>query len=165
VAAARKVFAEWPSRIVAVGHEVGAAVPYPGASIESDFAWAPAHPVAEAYKANGTMPYDASSQAVAAAVYATAPTDDLFKLSEAGRIEVRDDGSTRFIPWPLGKHRYIVPGSDAAWKERVVKTYTTMASAKIAAPAGRGGRAQQQNQAQQQQQPVRAPAGIAADQP
>ena len=45
VAAARTVFAEWPTPLVAVGAEVGAAVPYPGASIEKDFAWSPAHPV------------------------------------------------------------------------------------------------------------------------
>src|SRR5215813_4163693 len=50
VQAARRVFAEWPTPIVAAGYEVGAALPFPGASIEKDFAWSPAHPVAEAYR-------------------------------------------------------------------------------------------------------------------
>ena len=50
LAAARKLFAEWPTPLVAVGAEVGAALPYPGASIDEDFAWSPAHPVADAYR-------------------------------------------------------------------------------------------------------------------
>ena len=50
VAAAKKLFAEWQTPIVAVGSEVGDALPYPGASIEKDFAWAPVHPVVDAYR-------------------------------------------------------------------------------------------------------------------
>ncbi len=52
IAAARKLFAEWPTPVVAVGSEVGDALPYPGASIEKDFAWSPAHPVVDAYRAS-----------------------------------------------------------------------------------------------------------------
>src|SRR5438874_1200317 len=64
VAAARRVFAEWPTPIVVVGREAGAAVPYPGASIAGDFAWATTHPIVEAYRASKPMPYDVPSQAV-----------------------------------------------------------------------------------------------------
>ena len=44
LAAAKRLFAEWPTPIVAAGVEVGVALPYPGSSIEQDFAWAPAIP-------------------------------------------------------------------------------------------------------------------------
>lgn len=48
LAAARRVFAEWPGPIVVAGQEVGEAFPFPGASLEKDFAWAPTHPVVDA---------------------------------------------------------------------------------------------------------------------
>src|SRR4030095_7623884 len=41
IEAAKNLFAEWETPIVAVGTEVGEALPYPGASIEKDFSWAP----------------------------------------------------------------------------------------------------------------------------
>jgi hypothetical protein len=144
IAGARKLFAEWPSPIVVVGREVGAAVPFPRASIASDYTWAPAHPVVEAYKAYKPLPYDANSQAIIAALYAADPKDDLFRLSEPGRIEVSDDGRTKFVPTAAGKSRYILPGSDPEWESRAVKAFTTLASAKPAAPMGRGPRPQQQ---------------------
>src|SRR5262249_40644950 len=43
LAAARKLFAEWPTPIVAAGAEIGTQIPFPAASIERDFAWTPAH--------------------------------------------------------------------------------------------------------------------------
>ena len=100
VAAARKLFAEWPTPLVAVGSEVGAALPYPGASIEKDFAWSPAHPVVDAYRAFKPMPYDAPAAALAAVLYAVHPDDGYFKLSEPGTISVHDDGRTQFTPAP-----------------------------------------------------------------
>ena len=84
VAAARKLFAEWPTPIVAVGSEVGDALPYPGASIEKDFAWAPAHPVVDAYRALKPMPYDAPASALAAVLYAVHPDDGLFQAVGPG---------------------------------------------------------------------------------
>src|SRR6185369_6006520 len=71
--AARKLFAEWPSPIVAAGTEIGTALAFPAASLEKDFAWAPAHPLVDAYRAAGKMPYDAPGTALAAALYAVRP--------------------------------------------------------------------------------------------
>ena len=153
VAAARRLFADWPTPIVVVGKEVGAAVPFPGSSIATDFAWSPAHPVVEAYKAWKPMPYDAPSQAVLAALYATDRKGDLLKLSEPGQIEVLDDGRTRFTPSAAGRHRYLLAGTDPEWKAKVVKAFTALASAKPAAPMGRGPRPQQQQQQQQAKPP------------
>lgn len=153
VAAARRFFADWPGPIVAVGSEVGEALPYPGATIEEDFAWAPAHPVADAYRLGKPMPYDAPVPALAAMLYAVHPDDGYFKVSDPGTITVLEDGRTTFTPSPTGKHRYLIV--DPEQKDRVIKIYREMASSKPAPRGGRGGRgaaAQQQNQNQQQQQ-------------
>lgn len=136
VAAAKKLFAEWPTPIVAVGTEVGEALPYPGASIEADFAWAPAHPVVDVYRAFKPMPYDAPASALAAVLYAVHPDDGYFTLSEPGTISVLDDGRTRFTPAADGRHRYLI--ADPAQKARVTAVYTSMVSAPPAPRPGRG---------------------------
>lgn len=136
VAAARKLFAEWNTPIVAVGSEVGAALPYPGASIDKDFTWSPAHPLVDAYKAFKPMPYDAPASALAAVLYAVHPDEDYFKLSDPGTISVQDDGSTRFTPAADGKHRYLIV--DPAQKDRIVSLYTALVSAPPAPRPGRG---------------------------
>jgi hypothetical protein len=109
-AAARKVFAEWPTPIVTVGREIGEALPFPGDSIEKDFAYSSDHPIADAYRAYKPMPYDASSCAMAAMLYAVHPNDSYFKLSGSGN------------------QRALV--LDPEQKERIIRTYTEMASAK-----------------------------------
>ena len=113
IAAARKLFAEWPTPVVAVGSEVGDALPYPGASIEKDFAWSPAHPVVDAYRALKPMPYDAPASALAAVLHAVHPEDGYFTLSDPGTITVQDDGRTRFTPAADGRHRYLIVDPDA----------------------------------------------------
>jgi hypothetical protein len=137
VAAAKRLFAEWPTPIVAVGSDVGDALPYPGASIEKDFAWAPAHPVVDAYRALKPMPYDAPAPALAAVLYAVHPDDGYFKLSDPGTIAVLDDGRTQFTPAADGKHRYLIV--DPAQKERILSVYSAMVSAAPAARPGRRG--------------------------
>jgi hypothetical protein len=136
VAAARKLFAEWPTPIVAVGSEVGLALPYPGSSIENDFGWAPTHPIVDAYRALKPMPYDAPASALAAVLYAVHPDDSYFTLSDPGTISVLDDGKTRFTPGANGKHRYVIV--EPAQKERVISAYSAMVSAAPAPRLGRG---------------------------
>lgn len=137
VPAARKLFAEWPTPLVAVGSEVGDALPYPGSSIDKDFAWSPAHPVVDAYRAVKPTPYDAPASALAAVLHAVHPDDGYFKLSDPGTISVLDDGRTRFTPGADGKHRYVIV--DPAQKERVINLYTAMVSAPPAPRPGRRG--------------------------
>ena len=136
IAAAKKLFAEWQTPIVAVGTEVGEALPYPGASIEKDFSWVPAHPLVDAYRALKPMPYDAPASALAAVLYAVHPDEDYFKVSDPGTISVLDDGRTRFTPSADGRHRYLIV--DPAQKERILSLYTAMVSAPPAARPGRG---------------------------
>jgi hypothetical protein len=128
IAAAKKLFAEWPTPIVAAGQEIGDAVLFPASSIEADFAWSPAHPVADAYRAYKPMPYDAPTQALAAVLHAIRPQEGYFKISEAGTISIADDGRTRLTPGSEGRHRHLI--FDPAQKERIVKAYTEIASAK-----------------------------------
>ena len=137
VAAARRLFTEWPTPIVMVGAEVGDALAYPAASIEKDFAWSPAHPVVEAYRAFKPMPYDAPAPALAAVLYAVQPDEGYFTLSEPGTITVLDDGRTRFAPQAGGKHRYLIV--DPAQQARVMTQYTSLVSAPPAARPGRRG--------------------------
>ncbi len=128
IPAAKRLFAEWPTPIVAVGREVGEHTPYPASSIEKDFAWAEAHPLVDAYRAYKPMPYDAPTWDMAAVLYAVRPQEKYFKMSGSGRIDVLNDGRTKFTPSPDGKHRYLIP--DDSQRERVVNTYTELASAK-----------------------------------
>ena len=80
-AALKKVIDEFPSPIVFCKPEVGEALPFPAARIEKDFAWAPAHPVVDAYRAYKPMPYDAPSHDLAATHYAHSPR---FRLLHRG---------------------------------------------------------------------------------
>jgi hypothetical protein len=153
VASARKVFAEWPAPIVAVGQEVGEALPFPGATLAQDFEWAAHHPVADAYRLAGKMPYDAPAPALAAALYAAQPDEGYFAVSEPGTISVLDDGRTTFTPDPSGRHRYLKP--DPAQKARVVALYGELVSAQPQRGGRRGGPPQNQQQEQQQKQPPR----------
>jgi hypothetical protein len=136
VAAARKLFAEWPTPIIAVGSEVGEAVPYPGESIDKDYAWAHDHPLVDAYKAFKPMPYDAVTPGMAAALYAAHPDDGYFKLSDPGTITVLDDGRTKFTPGAGGKHQYLI--ADPGQKEKIQKLYVDLISVKPVPPAPRG---------------------------
>ena len=141
VPAARKLFAEWPTPVVAVGSEVGEALPYPGASIEKDFAWSSAHPLVDAYRALKPMPYDAPASALAAVLQAVHPEDGYFTLSDPGTITVQDDGRTRFTPEADGRHRYLIV--DPTQKARIMSLYTAMVSAPPAPRPGRGRGAQE----------------------
>lgn len=130
VAAAKKVFSEWPTPIFAVGAELSKQLTYPAGSIENDFNWAVRHPVVDAYRAYGTMPYDAPGGALAAALYASRPDTDYFGLSEPGTIETLDDGRTSFTPSSSGKHRYLT--ADAAQKEKIISAFREFVAAEPA---------------------------------
>ena len=128
IAAAKKLFAEWPGPIVAVGAEMAQAALYPASSIEKDFAYTEAHPVVDAYRAYKAMPYDATTWDLAAVLYAVRPNENYFKLSAPGVIKVGDDGRTQFTPSADGTHRYLI--ADPAQKDKLLKTYIELVSAK-----------------------------------
>jgi len=105
----KKVLGEWPTEIVTVPEELGAAIRFPAAAIEKEFAWAPHHPLVEAYRAD--HPGDAPAGAMAAALFAVRPDAGFFKLSDAGP-----------------RHRQL--SADPAQNERVIQALVEIASAK-----------------------------------
>ncbi len=134
VAAMRKVLAEFPAPIVFCGKEVGEAVPFPGASIDKDFAWAAAHPVVDAYHAFRPGVYDFPSYDLAAALHAVHPDKGFFKLSDAGGITVSDDGLMRFKAG-IGKVRGLI--FDPGQREKIVQEFVELSSAKPVVPQQR----------------------------
>ena len=128
VTAAKRLFAEWPTQIIFAGSEIGKAVKYPAASIGSDFAWTPNHPVADAYRAHQPMPYDAETSAMAAVLTAIRPKENYFKMSESGTVSAGLDGRTSFTASAGGKHQYLI--FDPAQKDKILQTYIELASAK-----------------------------------
>jgi inosine-uridine nucleoside N-ribohydrolase len=133
IPAARKILADWPTPVVMSGAEVGAALEFPGASIDRQFADAvPDNPVADAYRAYKAMPYDTPSWAMAAALYAARPKEGYFKLSGPGKIAVDADGRTTFAASDKGNHQHLIV--DPAQKDKITLAYIELASAKPEAP-------------------------------
>jgi inosine-uridine nucleoside N-ribohydrolase len=108
LAAARKLFAEWPTPIVASGLEVGQSILYPALSIQRDYGYVADHPIAEAYRNYKEMPYDRPTWDLTAVLYAIRPDRGYFDLSAPGRIIVGDEGVTRFEPSANGSQRYLI---------------------------------------------------------
>lgn len=140
IAAAKRLFAEWPTPIVAVGGEIGEQLKFPIASLDTDFAWSPAHPVVEAIRAAGQT-QDIPAVSPAAALFAVRSDQALFQRSEAGTIAVDDSGNVRFTPGASGKHTYLKV--DPAQREKVTKMLVEIASAKpvVRQPRRRPGQA------------------------
>lgn len=131
---ARKVLAAWPSLVVFV--ETPGLV-FPGAQLDTKFAWTMNHPVREAYKAFQAMPYDAPLQASVAALFAARPASDLFTLSAGGTIEVMDNGSVRFQASASGTRKMLSVA--ASQQEAAVQALVELATAQPpAAQTGRG---------------------------
>jgi hypothetical protein len=103
--------AGWPTPIFSISPSLSTGIMFPASSIESDFSWSPAHPVADGYRAAKPMPYDSPTGDIAAVFYAVRPTDKAFALSE-----------------PVGKIRQVM--LEPAEKDRLLKSYIELASAK-----------------------------------
>jgi hypothetical protein len=71
---------QWPGAIIQAGDDLN--LQYPGTAIEQDFQWAANHPLVDAYRSAGTMPYDAPAHMMAAVLYAVHPDDNYFSVSE-----------------------------------------------------------------------------------
>jgi hypothetical protein len=135
--AAQRVFDDWPTPIYACSKELGDALPFPAASIERDFAWSKAHPVADAYRAFAPMPYDAPSYSMDAALYSIRPKAGYFKLSEPGVLRATAAG-VELTPSAQGKHQLLLP--DPAQTAAALKALTELASAQPVVRARRGPR-------------------------
>ena len=75
---------------------------FPAARIEKDFAWAPDHPVVDAYRAYMKMPYDRQTWDLTAVLYAVGPTAATsISPPPAGLPRTMQDGPA-FAPTPRG---------------------------------------------------------------
>ena len=127
IPAARKVFAEWPTRLVASGWELGPVLRFRASSIERDYDYVENHPVAEAYRLYKPMPYNRETWDLTSVLWAVRPDDGYFDLSGPGTIEVDEEGITTFRREPDGLHRYLKVGSDEQ-KHRAVEAMIYLAS-------------------------------------
>jgi hypothetical protein len=133
VPALRRLLAEWPSPIVFCGKEMGTALRFPAASIETGFAWAPANPIVDAYRAFQPMPYDAPLWDMPALLHAVHPDQGFFE-TDAGAIQITDDGAMKFAPGSGNHHALRL---DPAKKDKVMQTLVELATAKPPVPQQR----------------------------
>lgn len=98
---------EWPDEVSIVwsGYEIGAALPYPRQSIARDFDYRPHHLIKEAYLLHSGPEHDRPCWDQSSVLYAVFPDRHYFGLSAPGRVEVLNDGFTRFTPAKNGKGR------------------------------------------------------------
>jgi len=126
IPAARRVFEDWPTPVVASGFEIGEAILYPAASIENDFGYVAHHPVADAYRAYHRMPYDRPTWDLTSVLYAVRPERGYFSLSAPGAIRVDAAGRTLFTPQTGGTRRYLLV--DALQRARTLEALVALAS-------------------------------------
>lgn len=107
ITAARKIFHEWPGKVVTSPFEVGIKILFPAHSIENDFSWTKNHPVVEAYKNYLPMPYDRPTWDLTAVLFAV-EGDSMFTVSPAGYIAVDEAGSMSFTENPSGNRFYLM---------------------------------------------------------
>lgn len=110
IAAAKKVFEEWPTNIITSPFEVGIQIKYPATSIENDFEWAPQHPMVEAYKSYLEMPYDRPTWDLTSVLCAVEGTS-FFDISSPGTVSINDDGSSSFKEDINGNRQYLMVDS------------------------------------------------------
>jgi inosine-uridine nucleoside N-ribohydrolase len=136
IPAAQRLAAEWPTPIVWSGFEIGIDLPYPAGSIEHDFGYVAHHPLTEAYRRFGKMPFDRPTWDLTAVLYAIRPECGYFDLSPPGRVVVEADGVTRFDRSADGPHRYLIlrPGQ----RGRTLEALVQLTSQPPSVPPGRG---------------------------
>ena len=133
---ARKVYADWPTPIVASGYEIGCAIKFPAVSIERDFGYVQHHPLREAYGLYRKMPYDREAWDLTSVLYAVRPDRDYFGVSEAGMIRLDQEGRTNLEMSASGQHRYLKV--DELQIARVREALVQLASQPPARRAGGG---------------------------
>lgn len=101
--AARRIFAEWPTPIVAIA---SSDVTLPA---DLSFDWTENHPVADALDAGGNA---LGTIGLAAALHAVRPDADGLELSERGTLSVDDGGRLQLAPGS-GDHRKLTANAES----------------------------------------------------
>jgi len=126
IPAAQKLVDEWPTPMVFSGFEIGEALLFPATSIEHDFAWAPNHPVVDAYRAYQKMPYNRQTWDLTSVLYGVRPDRNYFNLSAPGKVTVDEKGQTHFAEAADGRHRYLI--LDPSQKPRTLEALILLAT-------------------------------------
>lgn len=116
--AAKKVFTEWPTPVVASGWEIGDMIKHPSQSMREDYRFVAHHPLVEAYGYYRGLTNDQPTYDLTSVLYAVRPDQGYFDLSPPGRIVVEDDGFTTFEPNPNGSHRFLLARPDQVVRVR-----------------------------------------------
>ena len=121
-----KFFELWPQEIDVVFSpgEVGDPLDYRPETVIADMSWTDTHPIKWIYRFlncdTGQKMWDPL------AVINAVEGDDLYTLSERGRVVLTPNGETIFTPCPDGNCRYQFPG-DAVWSDTILKYIRLMA--------------------------------------
>lgn len=132
--AAREVFERWPTPIVASGYEIGEQILYPAESIEKDFGYVANHPIAEAYRVFGKMPYDRPTWDLTAVLQAIRPDRGYFGISPKGRISLDDKNVTHFTADEDGNHQYLKVTPEQITRVREALTWMVSQPPKTKSP-------------------------------
>jgi inosine-uridine nucleoside N-ribohydrolase len=128
IAAARTLARDWPTPRVWSGFEVGRTILYPRKSIDRDFAWAPRHPVVDAfhfYMKQEQKP-DRETWDLTAVLYAVRPEWDYFGVSAPGKVTIDERGASRFAVGEGGQDRMLT--LDEVQRARVLEAFIGLAS-------------------------------------
>lgn len=107
IQASQVMFANWPTKIVASGYEVGQKILFPHQSILNDLPDSYKHPLAVSYKLFKKMPYDRQTWDLTAVLYAINQESNYFDISKPGNISIDEKGNSQFTPSKNGKHYYL----------------------------------------------------------
>lgn len=113
LAAARNVYSNWPTEIIASGSEVGVRILYPHQSVLKDYPGGEKHPLCVSYKAYAKMPYDRPCWDLTSVLFAIEPENSHLDYSLKGNITIDENGYSRFTASPEGKHRYLTVDKDS----------------------------------------------------
>lgn len=114
IAAAQKVYTQWPGIIYSSPFDVGNSILFPASYIERNLGYNTPQPVVEGYKLYLPMPYDRPTWDPTAALFAVEPNNDYFRLTPPGTITVDGDGYTVFSQQAGGRHYYLQTPDAAA---------------------------------------------------
>ena len=123
----QKVYNEWPTPIYTSPFELGERILYPARSIENDFSWTKHHPIVDAYKCYLPNMEDRPTWDLTAVLYAIDP-GQMFNISPAGHIQVKEKGETIFTPNTSGSHYYIY--TTAEQRKQILDYFVNMITKK-----------------------------------
>lgn len=106
IPACQQVFDHWPTPIYTSPFELGLDIRYPGKSIREDFGWTEHHPIVDAYCNYLPKVEDRPTWDLTAVLFAVDP-QQMFGVSQPGRITVTKEGYTHYTADSAGKHYYL----------------------------------------------------------